>query len=202
MIQEKTYHDVTVGDVLVRRSTRARRVSIRVSAAKGIVVTVPFWASFKSGLAFLALNREWVMATVLRQQKKLAQSDAATGIAGLDEAQRAAEVERLRAEAKAWLPGRLGELARRYGFTYGKVFIKHNKSNWGSCSVRGNINLNLNLMRIPEDLRDYVMLHELAHLRHANHGPQFHALLDALCTDCTGRSARDLEKDIRKYRLI
>ena len=202
MIQEKTYHDVTVGDVLVRRSPRARRVSIRVSASKGIVVTVPFWASFKSGLAFLALNREWVMATVLRQQKKLAQSDAATGIAGMDEAERAAEVERLRAEAKAWLPGRLRELADRYGFTFGKVFIKHNKSNWGSCSVRGNINLNLNLMRLPEDLRNYVMLHELAHLRHANHGPQFHALLDALCTDCTGRSARDLEKDIRKYRLI
>lgn len=202
MIQEKTYRDVTVGDVLVRRSTRARRVSIRVSASKGIVVTVPFWASFKSGLAFLALNREWVMATVLRQQKKLAQSDAATGIAGMDEAERAAEVERLRAEAKAWLPGRLRELADRYGFTVGKVFIKHNKSNWGSCSVRGNINLNLNLMRLPEVLRDYVMLHELAHLRHANHGPQFHALLDALCTDCTGRSARDLEKDIRKYRLI
>lgn len=202
MIQEKTYHDVTVGDVLVRRSTRARRVSIRVSASKGIVVTVPFWASFKSGLAFLALNREWVMATVLRQQKKLAQSDAATGIAGMDEAERAAEVERLRAEAKAWLPGRLRELADRYGFTVGKVFIKHNKSNWGSCSVRGNINLNLNLMRLPEELRNYVMLHELVHLRHANHGPQFHALLDALCTDCTGRSARDLEKDIRKYRLI
>ena len=202
MIQEKTYRDVTVGDVLVRRSTRARRVSIRVSASKGIVVTVPFWASFKSGLAFLALNREWVMATVLRQQKKLAQSDAATGIAGMDEAERAAEVERLRAEAKAWLPGRLRELADRYGFTVGKVFIKHNKSNWGSCSVRGNINLNLNLMRLPENLRNYVMLHELAHLRHANHGPQFHALLDALCTDCTGRSARDLEKDIRQYRLI
>lgn len=202
MIQEKTYRDVTVGDVLVRRSTLARRVSIRVSASKGIVVTVPFWASFKSGLAFLALNREWVMATILRQQKKLAQSDAATGIAGMDEAERAAEVERLRAEAKAWLPGRLRELADRYGFTVGKVFIKHNKSNWGSCSVRGNINLNLNLMRLPEELRNYVMLHELAHLRHANHGPQFHALLDALCTDCTGRSARDLEKDIRKYRLI
>lgn len=202
MIQEKTYRDVTVGDVLVRRSTRARRVSIRVSASKGIVVTVPFWASFKRGLAFLALNREWVMATVLRQQKKLAQSDAATGIAGMDEAQQAAEVERLRAEAKAYLPGRLAELAARYGFSYGKVFIKHNKSNWGSCSVRGNINLNLNLMRLPKDLQDYIILHELAHLRHANHGPLFHALLEHLCLDCTGRSARDLEKEIRKYRLI
>ena len=120
----------------------------------------------------------------------------------MDEAQRAAEVERLRAEAKAFLPGRLQELADRYGFTYGKVFIKHNKSNWGSCSARGNINLNLNLMRLPEDLRDYILLHELAHLRHANHGQKFHALLEQLCLDCTGRSARDLEKAIRSYRLI
>lgn len=202
VIQEKTYHDVTVGDVIVRRSTRARRVGIRVSASKGIVVTIPFWVSFKSGLAFLAMNRDWVMATVLRQQKRLAESDRLSGLDGMDEAQRAAEVERLRAEAKAFLPGRLQELADRYGFTYGKVFIKHNKSNWGSCSARGNINLNLNLMRLPEDLRDYILLHELAHLRHANHGPKFHALLEQLCQDCTGRSARDLEKAIRSYRLI
>ena len=199
---EKIYHDGTVGDVTVRKSTRAKRVSIRVSTAKGIVVTVPQWVSFQVGLAFLAQNREWVMKTVLRQQKRLAQTDRATGIAGMDAQQREAEAERLRAEAKAFLPGRLDGLAARYGFSYGRVAIKHNKSNWGSCSAKGNINLNLNLMRLPADLRDYVLLHELAHLRHRNHGPEFHALLDRLCLDCLARPARDLEKAIRNWRLI
>ena len=199
---EKIYHDVTVGDVTVRKSERAKRVSIRVSAAKGIVVTVPQWVPYKVGLAFLAQNRDWVLKTVLRQQKRLAQTDRATGIDGMDVQQREAEVERLRTEAKAFLPGRVAELAARYGFTYGRVAVKHNRSNWGSCSAKGNINLNLNLMRLPANLRDYVILHELAHLRHRNHGPEFHALLDRLCLDCLARPARDLEKAIRPYRFL
>ena len=109
----------------------------------------------------------------------------------------AAEVERLRAEAKAVLPPRLAELASLHGFTYNKVRIKHNSSNWGSCSELGNINLNLNLMRLPEHLRDYVMLHELCHLRYLNHGPEFHALLESVCP-----GHRALNRELRTYRLI
>ena len=56
-------------------------------------------------------------------------------------------------------------LACRFGFKYARVFIKHNLTNWGSCSSKGNINLNLNLLRLPEHLADYVILHELCHLR-------------------------------------
>lgn len=107
------------------------------------------------------------------------------------------EVKQLRAEAKAYLPGRLEELAELYGFRYNQVRIKHNVSNWGSCSVKGNINLNLNLMRLPEELRDYVMLHELCHLKHMNHGPQFHALLESVCPDHLA-----LRKRLREYKLI
>lgn len=199
---EKVYHDVTVGDVTVRKSERARRVSIRVSAVKGIVVTVPRRVPYRIGLAFLAQNREWVIHTVLRQQERLARTDRESGIDGMDQRQREAEIERLRAEAKAFLPVRVAELAARHGFVHGRVAVKHNRSNWGSCSAKGNINLNLNLMRLPADLRDYVILHELAHLRHRNHGAEFRALLDRLCLDCTGRPARELEKDIRTWRLI
>ncbi|MBR3012361.1 MAG: M48 family metallopeptidase [Bacteroidales bacterium] len=112
-------------------------------------------------------------------------------------AEQAAEVERLRAQAKAALPPRLAELAALHGFTYNKVRIKHNSSNWGSCSELGNINLNLNLMRLPEQLRDYVMLHELCHLRYMNHGPEFHALLESVCP-----GHRNLARELKGYRLI
>ena len=91
------------------------------------------------------------------------------------------EVEELRARAKAELPALLAALAARHGFEYRKVFIKNNVSNWGSCSSLGNINLNLRLVTLPPDLADYVMLHELCHLRHMNHGPKFHALLESVC---------------------
>lgn len=107
------------------------------------------------------------------------------------------EVERLRAEAKAFLPGRVAELASEHGFEYNRVFIKHNVSNWGSCSSNRNINLNLNLMRVPAELRDYVILHELCHLKYMNHGPEFHALLESLCP-----GHRRLSAELKGYKLI
>lgn len=107
------------------------------------------------------------------------------------------EVAELRRQAKAYLPGRLAELAALHGFSYNQVRIKHNVSNWGSCSVKKNINLNLNLMRLPAELQDYVMLHELCHLRHLNHGPEFHALLESVCPE-----HRELRKKLKEYRLI
>ena len=93
------------------------------------------------------------------------------------------QIADMRSKAKALLPARLFELASRYGFTYNKVTIKHNSTNWGSCSTRNNINLNLNIVRLPDPLRDYVLLHELCHLRHHDHGQAFHLLLEHVCTD-------------------
>ena len=97
-------------------------------------------------------------------------------------------VKILRDEARSLLPQKLAFFAGKYGFSYGKVVIKHNSTNWGSCSTRGNINLNLNLVRLPEPVCDYVLLHELSHLRHPDHGPEFHALLERLCSDNMKRS--------------
>ena len=107
-----------------------------------------------------------------------------------------AQVEALRAQAKAELPPRLAELAVQHGFHYNKVFIKNNISNWGSCSTRGNINLNLRLVTLPQELQDYVMLHELCHLREMNHGPRFHALLESVCP-----AHHALAKELRSYRI-
>lgn len=107
------------------------------------------------------------------------------------------EVAELRRQAKAYLPGRLAELAAQHGFSYNQVRIKHNVSNWGSCSVKKNINLNLNLMRLPAELQDYVMLHELCHLKYMNHGKEFHALLESVCPN-----HKELRRQLRDYKLL
>ena len=106
------------------------------------------------------------------------------------------EVERMRAQAKAELPPRLAALAAKHGFQYKRVFIKNNRTNWGSCSSLGNINLNLRLVTLPQELQDYVMLHELCHLKYLNHSPQFHALLESVCP-----GHRALEKQIKQYKI-
>lgn len=109
-------------------------------------------------------------------------------------------VEVLREEAKILLPQKLSYFSDQYGFHFHKVTIKHNSSNWGSCSRAGNINLNLNLIRLPEPLCDYVLLHELCHLKEPNHGPRFHALLERLCLSNI-RHLIDLGSlDAMKYR--
>jgi predicted metal-dependent hydrolase len=100
-----------------------------------------------------------------------------------------------RLEAKEYLPLRLSQLAAAKGFQYGNIAIRNNTSNWGSCSGRNNISLNLHLMKLPDHLIDYILLHELAHTRVKNHGPKFWELLDSL----TGNQAKQMAKEVRKY---
>ena len=107
-----------------------------------------------------------------------------------------AEVESLRAQAKRELPPRLAQLAAQHGFTYNKVFIKNNVSNWGSCSSLKNINLNLRLVTLPAELQDDVMLHERCHLKYLNHGPEFHALLESVCP-----GHRALARQMKEYKI-
>lgn len=170
---EKIFIDPEIGSVVFRKNTRSRRMSIRVHPSKGVSVTVPYIVPYAAAQAFFSLKRSWVIETISRQKEKYKDVPVASS----------KDIELLRKKAKAELPPRLTELATRYGFIYNKVTIKHNSTNWGSCSVRSNINLNLNIVRLPRVLQDYILLHELSHLRHHDHGHAFHLLLEHLLTD-------------------
>ncbi len=85
--------------------------------------------------------------------------------------------------AKAYLPRRLHELAKMHGFRYEGVRVKNQKTRWGSCSAKRNINLNMRLMMAPDDAIDYVIIHELCHLRELHHNKAFWALVESLCPD-------------------
>ena len=165
--------DPEIGEVTFRKSARGRRVAIRVHPVRGVTVSVPALVPYAAAMAFFKLKRQWVLDVVRRQKDRLKDTPVASS----------SEIEALRRQAKSELPQRLAELAARYGFIYNKVTIKHNSSNWGSCSTRNNINLNLNIVRLPSVLRDYVLLHELCHLKHHDHGHAFHLLLEHVLTD-------------------
>ena len=166
-------NDPQIGQVLMKKSTRARRISLRVHPVKGVSIIVPYIVPYMAAEAFFKLKRQWVIETMVRQKDKFKDVQPVSRD----------EIEQLRKKAKAELPSRLDELAARYGFAYNKVTIKHNSSNWGSCSARNNINLNLNIVRLPKALQDYILLHELCHLRHHDHGHGFHLLLEHVLTD-------------------
>ena len=81
----------------------------------------------------------------------------------------------LRKKAQEYLPYRLAYLAKKYGYRYEKCRLSHARTRWGSCSSDKTISLNIGLMGVPEVLRDYVILHELAHLNHMDHSAEFWA---------------------------
>jgi predicted metal-dependent hydrolase len=101
----------------------------------------------------------------------------------------------LRYEAKRYLPGRTRELANQLGYTFKALTIKNNKTNWGSCSSLKNINLNLHLMRLPDRLIDFILVHELVHTKIPNHGPLFKERLKGHFPD-----AAELDIAIKKFR--
>ncbi len=226
-----------LGTVTLRRSRRARRFSMRVTMFDGVLVTVPWFASYASAMEAVERNRAWLLKEIHRASEQerhqfntfseggcvtrshrllVEQADTEnttirvhSGIIAVHypgtlnlasvTVRRAIQrgiLEAYRIEAHAHLPQRVRELAAEHGFTYRRLFIKDLRSRWGSCSTVNNINLALQLMRLPDDLVDYVILHELVHTKVKNHGVNFWRLLDQVSGDAKG-----LDRRLRKERL-
>ncbi len=103
----------------------------------------------------------------------------------------------LRHEAKRCLPARLSAWAQKYGFAYRQVNINGSRTHWGSCTSGKHINLSLYLMLLPWHLIDYVLLHELCHLKEMSHNERFWGLLDQL----TGGKAKALRAELKSHHI-
>lgn len=169
-------------DVKIVKSRRAKRLSININCLCEVRVSVPWRYSFKAAKEFLNDNSGWIkknLEKVSRLRKNIENVDE-----GIDFD-----------TAKQQLTERLGWLADLYGFEYNRVFIRRQKTRWGSCSGVNNINLNVNLVRLDQRLMDYVLLHELVHTRVKNHSLRFWRELDRY----TSGQAKELDKQLRKY---
>lgn len=150
------------------RMRQARRYVMRVRPDGGVRVTIPRGGSKAEALRFADRHLEWAR----RQRSRVLAS------------RRPPAVERdLRKRAAAELPPQLLELAARHGLTVRRVSIRNQRSRWGSCSSRGHIALNFRLLLMPAHVREYILIHELMHLRQANHSIRFWRLVEAACPD-------------------
>jgi len=160
---------VAAAVVFVRRR-RARHYILRLRADGVVRVTVPWHGSRAEAERFLLARRAWIDRQ--RHRRALA----------LEAARLTPEAEaRLRARAAQELPARLLELAGIHGFAVPAVSIRNQRTRWGSCSPSGRISLNWRLVQVPPEVRDYVLLHELTHLRHLDHSARFWRELARLC---------------------
>lgn len=114
-------------------------------------------------------NKQQIIVN-LPASKTLSDSDVVNAV-------RTVCVTALRVEAKSYLPKRLSYLSNQLGFSYERVRFSHASSRWGSCSSTGTISLNIALMKLPFELIDYVIVHELAHTQEMNHSDKFWQLV-------------------------
>ncbi len=174
------------GAVLFERSRRAKRINISVKPSAGVRVAVPVGTSFRKAEEFVHTRMDWIQKHLLRIRRYEKEgriiSDTSPDID--------------RSEARRKLTGRLEYLAEKYGFTYNRVFIRNQKTRWGSCSHKNNISLNIRILSLPEELGDYVILHELTHTRVKNHSNVFWAELDKYVMNSKAMASR-----LRKYGL-
>ena len=154
--------DAEFGEVIVRKSPLARGVRFSVSTSGRLAMSVPKYTSDFLAKRFLDSNRK-----IIREKLPLKDPNE----------QRARDYQKklLMKKAKEYLPYRLEYYAKVYGYSYSKCRLTHANTRWGSCSSNRTISLNIGLMKVPEKLRDYVILHELAHLNHMDHSRAFWA---------------------------
>lgn len=144
----------------MRRNARARAVKFSVATSGRLAMSVPQRTPDFLLKKYLNDCREQI-----RQQLPLC--DPAT------QRTRDYQKKQLMKKAREYLPYRLEFLAQKWGYHYNKCRLSHASTRWGSCSSNGTISLNIGLMQVPEVLRDYVIIHELAHLNHMDHSPAF-----------------------------
>ncbi|MBQ3247053.1 MAG: DUF45 domain-containing protein [Alistipes sp.] len=185
--EKNLYNHPLLGEVVLVRSWRARRLSLTVRPSGEVRLSYPGFVSKTKALEFLDSRVEWVE----QSRERFAERGA------VRVEYSAEEIEQMRHEAKEWLPGRVAFWAEKFGFRYGRVTIRASRSKWGSCSGENNISLSLFLMTLPPHLRDYVIIHELCHTVHHNHSKSFHSLVD----QCLAGEEKNLRSELRRFSI-
>jgi predicted metal-dependent hydrolase len=186
MVNSKVMQVEGVGPVSFRRSRKARRIIIYVNIQQGVHVSVPVDSPLHQATAFVESRKAWIQ----RQLHRMERNKKTT----IQIPEFSSEGERL--QAGQILRERLDILSKKYNFSYNRIYIRNQRTRWGSCSSKNNISLNSKLAHLPKKLIEYVLLHELVHLKYRNHGKNFWKELEDLLPDARSRAA-----ELKQYAL-
>ena len=160
---------------ILKRSSR-RTIGLSLDRDGNVIVRAPY-ACPKSAIdRFVRENEAWI----LRRREQIGKDSAAAEAEGRLSGE---DIKRLADEMVRILPDKLSLFAARLGVTYGRVTVRNQRSKWGSCTAKGNLNFNCLLLLAPEEVLDYVIVHELCHLRHMDHSKEFWAEVVSLDPD-------------------
>ena len=152
-------------DYELRRSNR-KSIGLEVTE-DGLIVRAPRHASVREIERIIAAHQGWIDKGMARRERIRLKAREAGLLTEED-------IRRLAKEAKDYIPGRVSYYAGQLGVHPGRITIRHQKTRWGSCSARQNLNFNCLLMLMPAEVIDSVVVHELCHILEMNHSPRFY----------------------------
>ena len=155
------------------RHRRARRYILRLLPDGTLRVTLPRRGTLREARAFLEASAAWIARQRARRQTRSAPPSPSM--------LRPLVEQWFRRKAARELPPLLSALAERHGIAVAGVSVRDQRSRWGACSSKGRITLNWRLIRVPDFVREYVLIHELMHRRELNHSRRFWRLVAACC---------------------
>lgn len=162
-------------NVEVRRSKR-KSATIKITADMQIVVFVPLYVSDNEIEKMVISKSKWIDKHMLKVQSTIDERSKLEKITF-------EQVKELADQAVEYIPKRVKYYAEKENFVYNKITIKNLVSRWGSCSTKGNLNFNCLLMLTPDYVIDYIVVHELCHLREMNHSEKFWAEVEKIMPD-------------------
>lgn len=162
-------------NVEVRLSKR-KSVAIKITADMQIVVFVPLYVSDNEIERMVISKSKWIDEHMLKVQSTIDERSKLEKITF-------EQVKELADQAVEYIPKRVKYYAEKENFVYNKITIKNLVSRWGSCSTKGNLNFNCLLMLTPDYVIDYIVVHELCHLREMNHSEKFWAEVEKIMPD-------------------
>ncbi len=153
-----------------------RSLGLNLDPKGRIVVRAPYLCAKSVIDRFVAEHSGWIE----KQRARLFSSAASDERAGMLSKE---DIARLSKQMKLSLPEKLAKYSKLLGVSYNRVSVRCQRSKWGSCSAKGNLNFNCLLMLAPEGVLDYVIVHELCHRRHMDHSKEFWAEVESACPE-------------------
>ncbi len=153
-----------------------KTVSIEIKRDLSVLVRAPYRMPKREIEKILAEKKDWIEKNLSRMQEHMENLPS-------QEKFTMEEIHELANQALAYIPPLAKEYAAKIGVTYGRITIRNQRTRWGSCSAAGNLNFNCLLMLLPEEIRHYVIVHELCHRKEMNHSPRFWAEVEMQCPD-------------------
>lgn len=146
--------------------SKRKTLSIQVLDSETVRVRAPYRMSKKEIQSYIDKDEAWIRDKIEKAKKREKEIEGVRSLSAL-------ELDELAYKACEVIPQRVEYYAPKVGVTYGRITIRNQKTRWGSCSAKGNLNFNVALMRVPLDIMDYVVVHELCHRLYLNHSRDF-----------------------------